>query len=405
MSQEEMINKIILFHFNELGPMPVSETEGHPIAKAVSIGFNAKSVYTSDSDELYLTKKLFKFNAQDVFNQYLPGKIELNPGIEKHLNDLLIESAYLECLAPLIAGRLFKDVLTVPDNYFYVDSNESVIIISKFINGFSEFLTNKHAVKGKGPGFWEREKKPLPKREDLNLSEREAEIIGTLYAVALLFNHWDFLNNYFRNSGYVRNDGNYSACIIDWGQSLHQAELGQLCDSLTVMNPLFKLNAPIQYNFDSSSACFNRYEHSMPFDSRVYPLPKKSLIRDMYEMSGDDETSKTILRGFKNALVTARANLNSNSDLLKEAICDSEHMIAIDSHVTFDQLKRSLNQEYYGFAASPTGSTYCLETLLKERLLDLEKIVVQLEQGRSLTSIAEEVRNEYYLSNLGMKKQ
>lgn len=378
---------------NEKVLVSVNDELPNTIASSLSKGITEKSILCDQHNAYYLMKKTDSLTVRDVFKGYLPEKQIQNPSFnpEKHIFSIQLESAFLEVLIPHMAGTMFGGILMVPENYLHIDEKKSIHVISKFMSNFCEFLAKKDAVAGE-PLF---DRELLPQRIDLSLTPEEAKIIGQLYAVALVFNLWDLLNSKLLNSGYcIGSDDIKRAAIVDFGCGGTLSYKGRHADSLAFDDPLFSAKKKISYSFFGQ--CYRdhyRHGHALPFDKAVAPLLPHTVIADLFDMSGKDAVSQSMLEGFSQAIATAERNMSANPHLLAEALAQSYDAITIDSSIQAEQLKAQLNTEFYG---KPLKNAHNLLSILQERLSSAKKLIYQFKAGIPATTIQEQVRDQYH---------
>ncbi|MDF1795747.1 MAG: hypothetical protein P1U63_04325 [Coxiellaceae bacterium] len=387
----------------KLEEIPASAAGSHPITKAAGLGASRKEIYALTATSGSGTPS-GGAGISDSPSSHSGGSTgcatdAMKASYQEHLQDIMLESAYIECLVPALARELFGDVIIVPNNYMHVDATGNAMILSQFTPGFSEFLAEKEVVRGNHPSLWGKTGTPYPRRADFALNQQEAENTGVLYVMGIVFNHWDLLNSQMRNSGQVTlADGSTKPCVIDWGLSLHQARRGRLCAEGTVHNPLFKEGVPLTYNFDSDPALYAMDEHSMPFDGDVYPLMSRSFVRDLFDMgmtetdTGDKAVRDAMLAGAKKALDAVNTKLSTNPDIIDRTIAASRRLLTVDSAISFDEMGHRFNASYYGFDGKKED--YNLTDILSRRIKSLNMIVKRLEAGETLVGIAEEVRDD-----------
>lgn len=208
------------------------------ISSSLTKGITQKRILRDQFGTYYLFKKPDELTIDDVFKGYLSQKELKNPSFDasKHIFSIKLEGAFLEILIPRMAKKLFEGILVAPENYLHVDQDKSIAVISRFINSFCEFLSQKEITKTE-PLF---EREQLPKRDDLELTLEEGRILGQLYAVALVFNLWDLLNSKLLNSGYCTDKDNVKrAAIVDFGCGGTLSYKGRHADTLAMDDPEF----------------------------------------------------------------------------------------------------------------------------------------------------------------------
>lgn len=386
----------IIKSYGNLSPQLSHADIDHPIVEAAAMGVNPKKIYKTLDGELFLAKILRPFKGKDIFSKNLPNSdILIEEVYKQHLHDLLIETAYVECLTPLLASRLFDGIFIAPKNYFHIGSDE-VLVLSNYIDSYNEFLAKKPLMHGWHPDFWQS--RSVPNRDEVQLTCEEAEIVGVIFAVSTLFNNWDILNSHLQNFGCVNASAELKACIVDWGKSLHQATRGYLCDEDAFYNHFFKPNTPITYNFNYQD--YDPLRHSMPFDGRVFPLSKNCFVRDLFDMSAEDDISQAMLLGFQKAIDCAKENIDGNPNLFREALFASKELLTQDSVIEFSIFESSINKAFYGFEPTTGDDSYTLPVILEERLKELSLIAHHFREGVHLTHQSELVRDQYFRSQM-----
>ncbi|WP_454781802.1 hypothetical protein [Legionella sp. WA2022007384] len=290
------------------------------IASSLSKGITEKKILSDQFGAYYLIKKPDTLTVNDVFKGYLSHEELNNPSFNttEHIFSIKLEGAFLEVLIPRMAKKMFEGILVVPENHLHIDKDQSIGVISKFINGFSEFLSQKEEVRT-APLF---DREYLPTRKNLSLNSEEAKIIGQLYAVALVFNLWDILNSKLLNSGYcVESDGTKRAAIVDFGCAGILSYKGRHADTLALDDPSFSPTEKISYSFFGQNYRDHyRHGYALPFDKLVGPLLPHTIISDLFDMSGEDGISRSMLDGFCQAITVAEKNLAQNPYLLEEVL-------------------------------------------------------------------------------------
>ncbi|CAM2925848.1 Uncharacterised protein [Legionella steigerwaltii] len=370
------------------------------IASSLSKGITEKRILSDQFGAYYLIKKPDVLTKEDVFKGYLSHEELQKPSFDtmEHIFSIKLESAYLEILIPRLAKKMFEGILVVPENYLHVDKDKSIAVISKFINSFSEFLSQKEVVKTE-PLF---ERKQLPKRDDLSLTSEEARFLGQLYAVALVFNLWDLLNSKLMNSGYCMDKNNVKrAAIVDFGCGGTLSYKGRHADTLAFDDPNFSPTKKVSYSFFGQNYRDHyRHGYALPFDKLVAPLLPHTIIADLFDMSKEDTISHSMLEGFCEAITTAEKNMAQDPHLLEDTLLQSFNAITLDSVIQADQLKSHLNAEFYG---KPEKNSHSLVTILQQRLNSVKMLLLQFKVGIAATEIQQEVRDYYYHSQNWVK--
>ena len=151
--------------------------------------------------------------------------IELLTPYAHHLNDLLLEAAFGEVLYQLIGQTLF-DSFEATESYLHIDNGTGEPgIISKFRLDFNEFIEKKlqAAIKTKMVSARDWDTHPIPSLEALDFNPQENYLLGKLYAVALITNDWDLVNNIMlSNSGCIgTTDSAEKIMVVDGGNKFH----------------------------------------------------------------------------------------------------------------------------------------------------------------------------------------
>lgn len=373
----------------------IKDTLPEKIASSLSKGITEKRILCDQFGAYYLIKKPDPLTVEDVFKGYLSNEELKKPSFDtmEHIFSIKLESAFLEVLIPRMVKKMFEGIIVVPENYLHVDKDKSIGVISKFINSFSEFLAKKEAVKAE-PLF---EREYLPKRAHLSLTSEEARILGQLYAVALVFNLWDLLNSKLLNSGYcVGSDAVKRAAIVDFGCAGILSYKGRHADTLALDDPDFSPAKKINYSFFGQNYR-DHYRHgfALPFDRLVAPLLPHTVISDLFNMSGKDPISRSMLEGFCEAITAAEKNMTQNPLLLEEELIESYKAITLDSSLKADELKSHLNTEFYGKSEK---NSHSLVTLLQQRLVSAKMLIYQFKAGIPATVVQEKIRDFYYYS-------
>ncbi|MCW8398025.1 hypothetical protein OQJ26_04365 [Legionella sp. PATHC038] len=370
------------------------------IASSLSKGITEKRILRDQFGAYYLIKKPDVLTIEDVFKGYLSHQELQKPSFDtmEHIFSIKLESAFLEILIPRMAKKMFEGIIEVPENYLHVDKDKSIGVISKFINSFSEFLSQKEAVKTK-PLF---EREQLPKRDDLSLTSEEARFLGQLYAVALVFNLWDLLNSKLLNSGYCEDKNHVRrAAIVDFGCGGTLSYKGRHTDTLAFDDPDFYPTKKVAYSFLGQNYREHyRHGYALPFDKLVAPLLPHTIIADLFDMSQEDIISRSMLEGFCEAITTAEKNMAQDPHLLEDALLQSLSAITLDSSIQTSDLKSHLNTEFYG---KPEKNSHSLVTILQQRLDSVKMLLMQFKVGISATEIQQEIRDYYYYSQNWVK--
>lgn len=363
-------------------------------SQLLSKGFTKKLLMVNQHQETFLAKSPDPLSVKEVFRGYIPEK-ELDSttlATQKHLFSLELEISFIEVLIPRLMQALFAGQLITPEVYLHVDKDHHIFVLSKLLHGFDEFLHSK--VENKF-GYILNHKK-IPSRDDLELTEQEAYLVGQLYAAALIFNHWDILNSKLLNAGKIEVRGQSTACIVDFGFCLHLSYKGRHTDSLCLDDENFKHGKKINYRFFSQD--YNRdYRHrfALPFDTIVGALLPHTLIDDLYQLSGQDKISTAMRNGFSAMVNQADKSIRTNPKLYEQVFKECLQRISKESSITAEDLPQFLNMNYY---LGKIGDDN-LYTIVKGRVEDCFRLLACFEQGIDPRVLHEQARDAYYEVN------
>ncbi len=383
---------------------------------AISKGAAPKS-FLSDGHSLYVLKKPRTRTFAGIFKESFPTELaqyrhwtiddfrlnkddittrdkELLEPYAQHLNDLLFEAAFGEVLYQLIAKRLCKS-FEPTENYLHIDQETGEPgIISKFRIDFNEFIEKKLqvAIKKKMMSAGEWATQIIPNRDDLDFSPHENYLLGKLYALALLTNDWDLVNNIMlSNAGCLgSSDSSSKIMVVDGGNKFHFGFGGLTCDETSFQN--------IEFNPHSTETHpLTGFVSTLPFDGAVYLKLPRLLIPDLFLL-----TNPNVFKGFKEAIEEARAALAANPFCIRQAIKEVELFITADSHEETikrfkDKRSTLINHSYY---FSTSDSQYSLDTVLKARCHSLQISCARIEAGVSVEKINSELLQEYRISQI-----
>jgi hypothetical protein len=345
-------------------------------------GLNPKKFYIDpETEEIYIAKVEKTRTIEAIFQDSVKFPIKEKERLQSHVDSLRMGATAAGVISANIAKALFPTLLCVPENYLTCFEDGTPVILSKILPKeiqFEEFLSNKEVIKKKKPKTpkdWEQ----LISREQLNLTEEEAEVLGTIYYIALFMGHWDILNNInLSNSGSVKINNTLTSCIVDWGNCGPHGGFGGLSqDSTSFYNPDFfksEIEKPKKNNIDELMG----FKGAVPFDKEVLPLLPRQLASDLFNLTDNDSISKAMLKGFVKA--HSEAKINFNKKLVKDTI-KKTFKESLDSKY-IDQFQESLNQEAY-----IGHSEYSIDKILKGRLYSLDHIIKDIEEGLSMEEI------------------
>ncbi|WP_367607084.1 hypothetical protein [Legionella sp. W05-934-2] len=364
-------------------------------SELISKGFTPKTIMQDQEGHSYIAKSPDPLTAKDVFNGYVPPQAidELDPKTKRHIFSLEFEGAFLELLIPNVMKGLFGDLMVVPEVYLHVGQNNQVILLSKILSHFDEFLHQKVTQKFGAV----LENSEIPRREQLDLNEDDAFFIGQIYAAALIFNHWDILNSKFLNSGKIRVDNQFKACIVDFGFCGHLSYKGRHNDSLCIDDENFTKGKKINYRFFTSNYLQDyRHRFALPFDGRVGTLLPHTIIENLFDLSGNNPISLSMRKGFATMVEQAIHNLESNPNLYETAFNDSLNHFSKESSIQPQDLGEWINMSYYH--GNPQSDT--LFTIISDRVYDCQRLLNQFNQGVDAISLHEETRDHYVQHNM-----
>lgn len=362
------------------------------------------AVYDKELAALIQKYKGVRFETSDSIKDESDRKA-LKPYI-KHLQDLLVESALGEIIFSTVSGTLFPDSLASPETYLHIDSKTGVPqVLSKLLDGFNEFLDEKvqdlvpsEGPKPTSPDYWTNRK--LPSREELGLSKQEDYLLGKLFAVALLCDDWDLLNNIsLANAGCIGETAQArKIAIVDGGNKFHFGFGGLTKSETALKNPEISSpeNLEAKYNIKGFVA-------ALPFEEAVYPHLPRQLVSGLFDLENPE-----VYAGFKDAVKEALASLTKNPECIQEAI-DSvfqrislnsakEIVAALQDHAPNNK-QVNINHSYY-FPPNPaeleskgelTSKPYTLNSMLRGRLASLQEIIRDIDAQKNPEVIAQEV--------------
>jgi hypothetical protein len=376
----------------------LTETEGVIISKG-----EAPKSFLTDGENLYVVKKpkkrtfgaIFKNNFPSGLVSYEQWTIEEFRAKKKalpiddqeqlapfavHLNDLLFEAAFGEVLYQQIAKTLFSSFEST-ESFLHIDAKTSEpSIISKFRFDFNEFMEKKlRFVLGETRGKasdWNIEK--LPCRDALGFNDNENHLMGKLYAVALLTNDWDLVNNIMLSNAGCVGDSHTATqiMVVDGGNKFHFGFDGLTCDETAFENPAFNPDSTKNHPLLG-------YDYTLPFDKEVLLQLPRLLIPNLFELDNHQ-----LFQGFKEATDEAVKALCLNPFCINQAINSVEQRITLDSHKPTlegfrDKNSTALSHNYY----YSKNSIHSLETLIKGRCRSLKVMCHLLESDAPVEEI------------------
>ena len=301
----------------------------------------------------------------------------------QHVDDLVLSNVALEVLASRLSTAIMGDLLVAPANYLHLHEGKPMLI-SPSVGNLEEFLS-KSLAEVKSPDYWLSHK--APSFVELVKTEDEARILGQAYFVALLFGHYDVVNNInLSNFGYVRGkDGGLTLSIVDWGNCLGVGFSGFSADESAFNNPQFKGGASL----NSLPEYIMGFQHVMPLDKVVYPLLPRQVVPNLFDLTATDQP---ILRaaqrlGFYEACDQAMGVLWRMHEIVPEVVKQTYAMamsaedarkveMVLPDFIRCDALRKD------------DGSS--LADIIVGRIKSLALMKRDLQAGRSLEDIADE---------------
>ncbi|WP_133128565.1 hypothetical protein [Legionella nagasakiensis] len=305
----------------------------------------------------------------------------------KHVDELVLSNTALEILAPRICGAIMGDLLVVPRNYLHIHERH-LLVISPSVGMLREFLSEHPQVEpAKTPDHWLRH--PPPDFATLVTTEEQARMLGQAYFVALLFGHYDLVNNInLSNLGCIcQPDDTLKLSIVDWGNSLGVGFGGFTAEEGAFKNP--------QFNRESSRVDYLGYrleditgfQHLMPFDTVVYPLLPRQVVPTLFDLTAEDKPllREAQRRGFYEACEQAASVLAHAQEIipvmvahvLEEAMSDENTLRIkplLPSFITVEKTEKK--------------DAYTLANILAGRMHSLQKMKEALQRGKKLQDIS-----------------
>ncbi len=400
----------------------------------ISDGTSPKS-FLSDGMNRYIFKKPKKRSFETIFKENFPSNLNRykNWTIDKfykennkenidpkhikllepyviHLKDLLFEAAFGEVLYQRIGKKLFRS-FEATETYLHIDSvTEEPGIITQMCNGFNEFIEKKLELivkqKISSPKEWNNQ--IIPNQKDLDFSSAEYYLLGKLYAISLITNDWDLVNNIMlSNAGCLGETSTATkVMVVDGGNKFHFGFDGLTCDETVFQNSFFNSFSEstqlIQTSNDSKfikstdpeNHPITGYLHTLPFDEEVsFDLPRL-IIPDLFSLD-----NPYLFKGFKDLINEAKTTLITNPYCIQQAIKEAkECYITLDSHQpTIERFNNPhstlINHSYY---FSIKESDYTLGAILKSRCQFLSIACMKMENEQiSAQEINLHVLNNY----------
>lgn len=364
-------------------------------------GVSEKAIYVDEAGIEYFVKKNKPRATKDLFGLSEERLQEIKSHYPEEYQNLeghklIVERThlFLETLMPCITRNLFKGMIKVPENIFYIDqSTEQAYIISKKMDGFNEFMKDKivrrHVDIGdeapsSSPKHWDTRKRPTA--EELKLTIEEANVIGKTLAFIYVFAAWDPWNNIdMSNSGGVKENGRLVPAVVDMGNMGPTGFGGKSKDESALLNQYFKNLS------ESKETDLMGYAECVPFVGTVKPLPPRQLVPELLTMMTADQAKSTIgfamFQGFKEACAQLEKSLGHFDEDVRGAIQEVFAKYTNEKNIVY--AGGLLNESFY-FPESKDMQADTFVNVLRERVLSTLGILAELEQGVSLKKIDEE---------------
>lgn len=356
-------------------------------------GVTPKQIVKDLDENFYMVKSPEHLPVKEVFKDYIPDPELENDDEAKrqHIFDVQLEMAFLEVFYSKVCKKLFSEFLVVPELLLHVDSGHEIYVFSKLLEHFYEFLSHKPCV----AEALLYNRAVIPGREALELSMEEAHILGQLYAVSLVINHWDILNANLLNSGLSRVEDRTLPAIVDFGLCGHLSYQGRHNDSLPFKDKLFSLGRTIELN--NSSDHYLRYyraEHALPFDKKVGPLQPHRILNDLFDLSIQNPIALEMRKGFEFLIDHARQALMASPTILQEALTETLASVSNESAISRTAMLERFNQNFYTYQPN----SFNIFSIIKARVYDCVRLLEEFRSGQSMTSIHENVRDLYVIA-------
>lgn len=380
-------------------------------------GLNPKAIYTNPEGARFILKVEKK---RTVHNIYDPSTSKMSDPDRKaffdtspalsakqtlHVAQLRDGATAMSVIASDIAKKLCPN-MAIPANVLVRLEDGTPAVLSRFLcfeNGESaklvEFLSEKSVIKEKEAKVQAETglsmtPKDWPKQisvSELELTEKEAFILGQIYYAGLLMGHWDLFNNInLSNSGYVIDEnGALIPSIVDWGNCLGVGFGGVSQDASSFNNP--ELDPKV-----SEDNLITGFKGSVPFDSIVYPQLPRQLAAGLFDLdpSNPDKINQAVLSGFLaqhketselrskiEAVVTQAIEHTLAQNRSFESALPQELMVTGKGTYTKDENNKLKREE------QPDKPE--LIDILEGRCDSLDDIVSQLKKGISMKKISE----------------
>ncbi|GEM_PF-4408247 len=366
--------------FGSTNIISLFKSEGATPRKAMELYYKyAASTFEKNRSTLHCAKKID------------PGFLQLFEKMFQHVRETLTLAAFGEVVYSEVARALFPRSLRTPEMFLHIDETGSPYVLSRFVDGFNEFM-HKRLVSKEGGGkeqmvatLKERKAKlakegVLPKRDDLAITAVEDRLLGKMLAIALITNHWDLFNNIcLANSGCLGElNSSELVVIVDCGNAFSDGFGGRSGGEATFLNPDVM-------GLEDRDA-INGHKHVFPFD-REFPIAlPRQLVPDLFDFS-----SHAFFKGFQSAILDVSQALVANPDCIQSAIHCSLDKVTENSSLTVrgmlggganpksteQLLHRStlLDRSFYKFNSEKKPScsegcddSYTLESVLKSRV-------------------------------------
>jgi hypothetical protein len=321
----------------------------------------------------------------------------------QHVREIVLSNTTLEILAPQLAQAIFgKELLSVPENIFFMGSKGTPCTASQSVGQLSEFLTEHPSVESKqSPADWKKEGVTPPTFEDLIVSENnddallKAQFLGQAFAIALLMGHLDLVNNInLSNFGTIISPDTQQEklCIVDWGNCLGAGFSGLSADEGAFQNPRFNTQIEPQDPITG-------FSHVVPFDGEILPALPRQVVGNLFDLTAEDnkELREAQRKGFFQAFDQASKNKENLITLVTETIAQTINAVPEADRETFKQALPVSAR-----LASQTTNPDSLAQILTHRLNSLESICTKLQNKQCLTDIIRE-QNERLVASQNYK--
>ncbi|ETO94456.1 hypothetical protein [Legionella oakridgensis] len=307
----------------------------------------------------------------------------------RHVDELILSNSALEVIASRVSAAIMGDLVIVPQNYLHIHDGQP-LIASPSVGRLVEFLSEHSSVEAaKTPEYWLSH--PAPSFTTLVTTREQARLLGQAYFIALLFSHYDLVNNInLSNFGYVRqSDDTLKLSIVDWGNSLGVGFSGLTAEEGAFKNPQFARQSDRADYLGHRPEDITGFQHVMPFDEVVYPLLPRQVVPNLFDLTAEDEPALREAQrlGFYEACDRAMSVLDELQELIPTIITRTLHeaMSAEDSCCLQPLLPSLITKDNRG-----KKDEYTLANILEGRMRSLQQMKEALQGGKTLQDIARE---------------